>query len=124
MDDPEGLNLDRVVQQQGPLRVLQAVDYLIQVACVLKVAHANGIIHRDIWPGTLVVDSNGTARVLGLSEAPVVDANDASRRAGASGLTQTGPDITTINYKTPEESQISQQVDHRADVYSLGRTLF
>jgi eukaryotic-like serine/threonine-protein kinase len=124
LDHLEGLDLDRVVQQQGPLPVPRAVGYMIQAACVLEFAHANGIIHRDIRPGTLMVDSDGNVRVLGLSltQAPV--ANDPLRKAGTCRLTQTSTDITTTNYLAPEQAEISHQVDHRADIYSLGRTLF
>jgi serine/threonine protein kinase len=124
MEHPEELNLDQVVRQQGPLRVHQAVDYLIQAACVIEAAHASGVIHRDIRPRTLVVDSNGIVRVLGLGQTPVADANDSSNKAGASGQIQTCTEITEINYKAPEQTEISQQVDHRADIYSLGCSLF
>ena len=124
MDQTEGLDLDRVVQQQGPLRVSQAVDYLIQAARVLEVGHASGIIHRDIRPSKLMLDSNETVRVLGLGLTDVVDANDCLRNADASLLTNASTDTATIGYMAPELSETSQQGDHRADIYSLGCTLF
>ena len=124
MDHHEGLELNRVVQQQGPLAIHQAVEYVIQAARVLEVAHANGIIYRDIRPSKLMLDSNGTVRVLGLGLTEVVEANDCSTKADASLLTQASTDIATISYKAPEHSENSQQGDHRADIFSLGCTLF
>jgi serine/threonine protein kinase len=124
MDHLEGLDLDRVVNQQGPLPVPQAVDYLIQAACLIEVAHASGIIHRDIRPGKLIVDSNGIVRVLGLGLSSVADVNDSLRKAGASRLTKSCADIATSNYMAPEQAEGSHQVDHRADIYSLGCALF
>ena len=59
MDYVEGRDLDRVVREQGPLPVAQAIDYLIQAARGLEAAHAQGIIHRDIKPGNLMLDTRG-----------------------------------------------------------------
>lgn len=124
MNHPDELDLGQVVQQQGPLRVPQAVDYLIQAACLLEVAHESGIVHCDVRPGTLMVDSNGIVRVLGLGVAGVVDANDSLGKARASHLAETRADIATNNYRAPEQAEILHKVDHRADIYSLGCTLF
>jgi serine/threonine protein kinase len=124
MDQTEGLDLDRVVQQKGPLRVSQAVDYLIQAARELEVDHARGIIHRDIRPSKLMLDSNGTVRVLGLGLTDDVDANDRLRNADARLLTNASTHIATIGFRAPELCETSQQFDHRADIYSLGCTLF
>jgi serine/threonine protein kinase len=123
MDHFEGLDLDRVVQQQGPLPVPRAVNYLIQAAWVLELAHASGIIHGDIRPGALMVDSDGNVRVLGLGPTQAPLANDPLSNAGTCRLTQTSTDITTTNYVAPEQADISHEVDHRADIFSLGCTL-
>ena len=56
MDHDEEHDLDHIVRQRGPLPVRQAVDYLIQAARILETAHAQGIVHRDIKPGNLIVD--------------------------------------------------------------------
>jgi serine/threonine protein kinase len=124
MDYVQGINLDRVVGQQGPLSVSKAVDYLIQSARGLEAAHEKGIIHRDIKPGNLMLDHGGTVRVLDLGLARIVDANNPFSKSTAGRLTQSGMYMGTIDYMAPEQAEDSHRVDHRADIYSLGCTLF
>jgi serine/threonine protein kinase len=124
MDYVQGVNLDRVVSQQGPLTVPQALDYLIQAARGLEAAHEKGIIHRDIKPGNLIIDHGGTVRVLDLGLARIVDANNPFSKTTSGRLTQSGMYMGTIDYMAPEQAEDSHRVDHRADIYSLGCTLF
>jgi serine/threonine protein kinase len=124
MDYVQGINLDRVVAEQGPLSVPQALDYLIQAARGLEAAHEKGIVHRDIKPGNLILDHGGTVRVLDLGLARIVDANNPFSRSTAGRLTQSGMYMGTIDYMAPEQAEDSHRVDHRADIYSLGCTLF
>ena len=124
MDYIEGRDLDRVVEQQGPLPVDQAVDYLIQAARGLEAAHAQGIIHRDIKPGNLMLDTKGTVRVLDLGLARIVDANNPFNKTAAGRLTQSGMYMGTVDFMAPEQAEDSHRVDHRADIYSLGCTFF
>jgi serine/threonine protein kinase len=124
MDYVQGINLDRVVGQQGPLSVSVAVDYLIQSARGLEAAHEKGIIHRDIKPGNLILDHGGAVRVLDLGLARIVDANNPFSKSTAGRLTQSGMYMGTIDYMAPEQAEDSHRVDHRADIYSLGCTLF
>ena len=123
MDHPEGLDLERVVQLHGPLRIPEAVDYLIQAACVLELA-SRGIIHRDIRPGTLAVDSGGIVHVLGLGPNAAVDGIDSSIEADPSRLPETCSAQKSKPYMAPEQFGNSHLVDRRADIYSLGCTLF
>src|SRR5215831_4962836 len=124
MDYVQGTNLDRVVGEQGPLLVADAVDYLIQSARGLEAAHEKGIVHRDIKPGNLMLDPDGTVRVLDLGLARIVDAGNALHSSGVGRLTQTGMYMGTIDYMAPEQAEDSHNVDHRADIYSLGCTLY
>ena len=124
MGQSQGLNLDRVVQQQGQLRVPEAVDYVIQAARVLEVAHTSGIVHGDIRPATITVDSNEIIRLLGPELSRTADVNDSLMDSSGIRVTQSSADTAAMNYMAPERTGLSSQVDHRADIYSLGCTLF
>jgi serine/threonine protein kinase len=124
MDYVEGRDLERVVRERGPMPVVQAIDCLTQAARGLEAAHAQGIIHRDIKPGNLMLDSAGTVRVLDLGLARIVDAGNALSKTAAGRLTQSGMYMGTIDYMAPEQAEDSHRVDHRADIYSLGCTLY
>jgi serine/threonine protein kinase len=124
MEYVQGINLDRVVGEHGPLPVAQAVDYLIQSARGLEAAHEKGIVHRDIKPGNLMLDRHGTVRVLDLGLARIVNAGNAADSSVAGRLTQTGMYMGTVDYMAPEQAEDSHRVDHRADIYSLGCTFY
>ena len=124
MDYVEGKDLDRVVQERGPLPVGQAVDCLMQAARGLEAAHTEGIVHRDIKPGNLMLDQAGTVRVLDLGLARIADAANPFNKTAARRLTESGMYMGTIDFMAPEQAEDSHRVDHRADIYSLGCTLF
>ena len=124
MDYVEGRDLDRVVRERGPMQVAQAIDCLIQAARGLEAAHAQGIVHRDIKPGNLMLDSAGTVRVLDLGLARIVDAANPFNKTAAGRLTESGMYMGTIDYMAPEQAEDSHRVDHRADIYSLGCTFY
>jgi serine/threonine protein kinase len=124
MDYVEGRDLDRIVQDRGPMQVSQAIDCMIQAARGLEAAHAQGIVHRDIKPGNLMLDNSGTVRVLDLGLARIVDAGNPFSKSVAGRLTQSGMYMGTIDYMAPEQAEDSHRVDHRADIYSLGCTLY
>ena len=83
-----------------------------------------GIIHRDIKPGNLMLDRGGTVRVLDLGLARIVDANNPFSKTATGRLTQSGMYMGTIDYMAPEQAEDPHGVDHRADIYSLGCTLY
>jgi serine/threonine protein kinase len=124
MDYVEGRDLDRIVRERGPMPVVQAIDCLIQAARGLEAAHAQGIIHRDIKPGNLMLENSGTVRVLDLGLARIVDAANPFSKTAAGRLTQSGMYMGTIDYMAPEQAEDSHRVDHRVDIYSLGCTIF
>jgi serine/threonine protein kinase len=123
MEYVQGINLDRLIGEQGPLPVAEAIDYLIQSARGLEAAHEQGIIHRDIKPGNLMLDPRGTIRVLDLGLARIVSASSAFD-SSACRLTQADMYIGTVDYMAPEQAEDPHNVDHRADIYSLGCTLY
>jgi serine/threonine protein kinase len=89
----------------------------MQAAEALDYAHQMGVVHRDVKPGNLIVDSRG--------DVWVTDFGLAQLRDGEAGLTMTGDLVGTLRYMSPEQALAKRVViDHRTDVYSLGMTLY
>ena len=123
MEYVEGEDLAQHARNHGALSVTKVVDYLIQAATGLAHAHQQGIVHRDVKPGNLMLDADGRIRVLDLGLAKPVgilasDPNDAT-----DAMTGDCDIVGTSAYMPPEQSQNTQDVDHRSDIYSLGCTL-
>ena len=123
MEYIEGNDLDRLVRDGGVLPVDQALDCVIQAARGLEAAHAQGIVHRDIKPGNLMLDGSGLVRVLDLGLARLVEASNPFGETASGPLTQSGTYMGTVDFMAPEQGIDSRRVDHRADIYSLGCTL-
>jgi serine/threonine protein kinase len=125
MDYVEGRDLERVVRSGGPMKLVRAVDCLIQAARGLAAAHGQGIVHRDIKPANLLLDSKGVVRVLDLGLARVTQGDDSVKdAASAPSLTASGIIMGTVDFLPPEQSDDSKRADHRADIYALGCTLY
>jgi serine/threonine protein kinase len=120
MEYVDGCNLATLVREQGPLPVRLALEYLMQAARGLAHAHAGGTIHRDIKPANLLVDRDGNVKVLDLGLARMVSAGE----AGATHLTSSGAIMGTAAFMAPEQATDAHEADHRADIYSLGCTLY
>jgi serine/threonine protein kinase/formylglycine-generating enzyme required for sulfatase activity len=121
MEYVPGRNLAEVVRQSGPLPLRAALEYVLQAARGLEHAHQMGIVHRDIKPGNLLRDDAGTVKVLdmGIARAPWTDPP-----GGTSDFTAAQALLGTVAFMAPEQAANPRRVDHRADVYSLGCTLF
>ncbi|HVK11717.1 MAG TPA: serine/threonine-protein kinase [Gemmataceae bacterium] len=119
MEFVNGRDLASEVQSNGPLPVADAVDRIIQAARGLEYAHEKGIIHRDIKPHNLMRDADGTVKVADLGLARI-----GGPSSGVSSLTQAGSIFGTVDYMSPEQAIDSGSVDARADIYSLGCSLY
>ncbi len=124
MEFIEGRDLRWIVSSGGPLSIDQAIDCTIQAARGLDVAHQRGIVHRDIKPANLMLDASGVVRVLDLGLARLVEASGIMEASATDTLTQTGSYMGTVDYSAPEQADDARTVDHRADIYSLGCTLY
>lgn len=100
--------------KHGPLSVAAACDIVRQAALGLATVHANGLVHRDIKPGNLIVTRDGQVKLLDLGLALL------QRGMQDDGLTGTGQIMGTVDYMAPEQISNTHEVDSRADLYSLG----
>ena len=108
-----GKSLKELILERGPAPVSVAIDYARQILAALRFAHRNGIVHRDIKPHNVLVDSEGHAKVTDFGIA----------RAGASQMTEEGSIIGTAQYLSPEQAR-GTSVDQTSDLYSLGIVLY
>ncbi len=122
MQYADGKDLSDLVKDNGPLPVPQAVECIRQAACGLAYAHKNGVIHRDIKPANLLLDTEGTIRILDMGLARLE--SQIAEQTQAAGLTQSGQIMGTVDYMSPEQAEETRGVDGRADMYSLGCTLY
>ncbi len=116
MELVDGVSLSQFVMVNGPLKLDQAVHFLIQACSALGYAHSQGVVHRDIKPGNMMWTKSGVLKILdfGLAQlAQEVTAETPSKKL-----------VGTVEYMSPEQVNTPQLVDHRSDLYSLGATLF
>lgn len=121
----DGDDLSALVKTKGPFGISAAVDAIRQAAEGLDCAHELGIVHRDIKPSNLLMDRKGVVRVLDMGLARIQRSpGDAVDGTGNADLTGTGSVLGTIDYMAPEQALDAKKADHRADIYSLGCTLY
>ena len=112
-------------ENNGPLSADVAIDYILQAARGLEHAHERGVVHRDIKPSNLLLDNQGTVKILDMGLVRLIDPAKADNDSTGSGhLTQTGEILGSFDYMAPEQAIDTKRVDHRADVYGLGCTLY
>jgi eukaryotic-like serine/threonine-protein kinase len=118
MEYVDGRSLAEILRAEGMLHPDRAADITTDVAAALSFAHRNGVVHRDIKPGNILIAPTGQVKVtdFGIARAFGGGGTDAN-------LTQTGSVMGTATYFSPEQAQ-GQSVDPRSDLYSLGVVLY
>ncbi|NNE00152.1 MAG: protein kinase, partial [Pirellulaceae bacterium] len=133
MEWVRGGPLSDIIRDKGAIDPKLAAGYTLQAARGLQFAHQNGMVHRDVKPANLLLSDEGVVKVadLGLVKIPDqgdVDAQDdpqsISGLQSGTQVTMMGTAVGTPAYMAPEQSIDAASVDHRADIYSLGCTLF
>ncbi|MFO0737015.1 MAG: serine/threonine-protein kinase [Labilithrix sp.] len=128
MEHLEGRDLSRVLKEDGPLPVKEAVDCMVQVCDALGRAHDVGIVHRDLKPANVFLEDRGDGRV----HAKIVDFGISKfldkRVLGDDGkppeMTNAFTMLGSPRYMAPEQVRNSKDVDSRADLWSVGVVLF
>jgi serine/threonine-protein kinase len=108
-----GRTLREIVEQDGPMDPVRAIDLTLGVLRAARFAHRRDIIHRDLKPHNVLVDAEGRAKVADFGIA----------RAGASDMTETGSIMGTAQYLSPEQAQ-GLAVTPRSDLYAVGVLLY
>lgn len=117
MEYVNGRTLADILKQSGTLTPMQVCDVMSEVASALISAHQNGVIHRDIKPGNILVSTTGQVKVADFGIARALGAGVEQ------GLTQTGAVMGTATYFSPEQAQ-GASTDQRSDIYSLGVVMY
>jgi serine/threonine protein kinase len=115
----DGINLSRLVAVASPIAVADACAMIRQAALGLQCAHEHQLVHRDLKPSNLLLSARGELKILDLGLARLQEEG-----APAEELTAKHHVLGTGDYMAPEQWQSSHEVDIRADIYSLGCTLF
>ncbi|MEM8964436.1 MAG: serine/threonine-protein kinase, partial [Acidobacteriota bacterium] len=113
MEYVKGTDLKRLMKRQGRLPLGFVIDVVAQIAEGLDYAHAKGVVHRDVKPANIIITADKQAKITDFGIA----------RVNASNLTVEGQLLGTPNYMAPEQIQ-GREVDHRADLFSLGVLLY
>jgi serine/threonine protein kinase len=138
MEFIDGVTLQRLVHEEGPLPVATACDYIRQAALGLQHAHERRLVHRDIKPANLMLSvvsrqssvaddhgprttDGGLLKILDLGMARLLQPLD-TEESISSTLTEAGAVIGTLDYIAPEQARDPRTADIRADLYSLGCT--
>ncbi|MBM3433080.1 MAG: serine/threonine protein kinase [Bacteroidetes bacterium] len=116
MEYLDGEDLSKKIKRSGPLAERALIDTFSQTLSAFQYAHEKGIVHRDIKPSNIFILSNGQVKILDFGIAKLFgQGND---------MTQTGTQMGTPVYMSPEQVKGDRSIDHRSDIYSLGVTFY
>jgi serine/threonine protein kinase len=134
MEFVRGQSLMELVKKEGKLAPAVAVGYVLQAARGLRYGHVQGMVHRDIKPDNLMINTDGLVKVADLGLVKLASGDLPAQAGGLpdgddgdtmnTELTRSGSVMGTPAYMPPEQAQDSASVDGRADIYSLGCTLY
>ncbi len=123
MEYVAGMDLGEVVLNGGAMRIADACEVVRQIASGLQCAHENGLVHRDIKPSNAILTPGGQVKILDLGLARL-SGGPTSVEASRGEMTTSGTAMGTADYMAPEQASDSHTADIRADIYSLGCTLY
>jgi uncharacterized protein (TIGR02145 family) len=116
MEFLNGEDLNDKIKRNGPLTEKEITDVFCQTLSAFQYAHEKGIVHRDIKPSNIFILKNGHVKIL--------DFGIAKLFGQGNEMTQTGTQMGTPIYMSPEQVKADKSIDHRSDIYSLGVTMF
>ncbi len=115
MEYVDGKTLSQMIFERGRLQEEEALRIIRQIASAIAYAHRQNVVHRDIKPANILLTRDGVAKIADMGIA---------KRLDSPGVTMPGTVMGTPYYMAPEQATDSSSVDHRADIYSLGATLY
>ncbi|MGZ4693695.1 MAG: Stk1 family PASTA domain-containing Ser/Thr kinase [Acidimicrobiales bacterium] len=118
MEYVEGRSLSEIIRTDGPLHPRRSAEITADVAAALGFAHRNGVVHRDVKPGNIIISPTGQVKVADFGIAQAITGGVEQQN-----LTQAGAVMGTATYFSPEQAQ-GKPVHPRSDLYSLGCVLF
>ncbi|HVX10739.1 MAG TPA: family 16 glycoside hydrolase [Pirellulales bacterium] len=119
MELVEGIDAARLLQKRGPQAIADACEMIRQASLGLASIHQHGLIHRDIKASNLILARGGTVKILDLGLALLQNPMQVREATTSAGLM-----LGSFDYMAPEQADDPHAVDGRADLYSLGCTLF
>ena len=114
MEYINGKTLKEEIDQRGIIPVDEMINYSVQIASAIEIAHKNNIIHRDIKPQNIMIDENKTVKVTDFGIARV---------SSSSTLTYTSSVLGTVHYISPEQAK-GKYIDEKSDIYSMGVVMY
>jgi serine/threonine protein kinase len=116
MEYLDGQDLNQKIQNEGPLSDNDFYRIFSQTLSAFQYAHEQGIVHRDIKPSNIFILKNGDVKILDFGIAKLFGQN--------TEMTQTGTQIGTPLYMSPEQVKADKSIDYRSDIYSIGVTMY
>ena len=124
MEFVDGADLHQRLRNDGPLPLRVTLDYIAQAAEALAYVHRKGVVHRNVKPSNLLVGRDGCVRIVGWGLARIMPNSRFDVAIDPWVEDKPGRVLGTPDYMPPEQAQSAATVDARADVYSLGCTLY